>query len=117
MTHRTNQALARDFAKRPITKEETQMIHFIVWIIVSGFAGFVASKIINKSGSGLFMDIILGIVGGFVGGFIVSHVPVLNGLGGRGGMVGLVIEVIVAILGAMLVIYVWDLLFRRGRTA
>lgn len=48
------------------------MIHFIVWIVVSGIAVFIASKIINKSGSGLFMDIVLGIVGGFVGGFIVS---------------------------------------------
>ena len=89
------------------------MLHFIVWIIVSGFAGFVASKIINKTGSGLFMDIVLGIVGGFVGGFIVNHIPALGGLGGQGGMGGFVIEVIVAILGAMLVIFVWNMLFRR----
>jgi len=89
------------------------MIHFIVWIIVSGIAGFIASKIINKSGSGLFMDIVLGIVGGFVGGFIVNHVPALARLGGRGGMGGLVIEVIIAVVGAMLVIWLWNLLFRR----
>jgi uncharacterized membrane protein YeaQ/YmgE (transglycosylase-associated protein family) len=89
------------------------MIHFIVWIVVSGFAGFVASKIINKSGSGLIMDIVLGIVGGFVGGFIVSHVPFLSGLGGRGGMGGFIVEVLVAIGGAMLVIWVYDMIFRR----
>jgi uncharacterized membrane protein YeaQ/YmgE (transglycosylase-associated protein family) len=89
------------------------MIHFLVWIVVSGFAGFVASKLINKSGSGLLMDIILGIIGGFVGGFIVSHVPMLAGLGGRGGMGGFVVEVIVAIAGAALVIFLYDMLFRR----
>ena len=89
------------------------MIHFLVWIVVSGFAGFVASKLINKTGSGLFMDIVLGVVGGFVGGFIVNHIPALGGLGGQGGMGGFVIEVIVAILGAMLVIFVWNMLFRR----
>ena len=89
------------------------MIHFLVWSVVSGFAGFVASKIINKTGSGLFMDIVLGIVGGFVGGFIVNHIPALGGLGGQGGMGGFVIEVIVAILGAMLVIWLWNMLFRR----
>ncbi len=89
------------------------MIHFIVWIVVSGFAGFVASKIINKSGSGLFLDILLGIVGGFVGGFIVNHIPVLSGLGGAGGMGGFVVEVIVAIAGAMLVIFLYDMIFRR----
>jgi uncharacterized membrane protein YeaQ/YmgE (transglycosylase-associated protein family) len=93
------------------------MIHFLVWIVVSGIAGFVASKIINKTGSGIFMDIVLGIVGGFVGGLIVSHVPGLEGLTGRGGMGGFVIEVIVAIAGAMLVIWLFDLLFRRGRRA
>ena len=92
------------------------MIHFIVWIVVSGFAGFVASKIINKSGSGLFMDIVLGIVGGFVGGFIVNHIPALSSMGGAGGLGGFVFEVIVAVLGAMLVIWLFDMLFRR-RTA
>jgi uncharacterized membrane protein YeaQ/YmgE (transglycosylase-associated protein family) len=87
-----------------------------VWIVVSGFAGFVASKIINKSGSGIFMDIILGIIGGFVGGFIVNHIPALSGIGGQGGMGGFVVEVIVAICGAMLVIFLYNMLFRR-RTA
>jgi uncharacterized membrane protein YeaQ/YmgE (transglycosylase-associated protein family) len=89
------------------------MIHFLVWIVVSGFAGFVASKVINKSGSGLLMDIVLGIVGGFVGGLIVSHVPALSGLAGRSGASGFVVEVIVAILGAMLVIFLYNLVFRR----
>lgn len=89
------------------------MMHFIVWIVVSAFAGFAASKIINKSGSGLIMDIVLGIVGGFVGGFIVSHVPMLSGLAGHSGMSGFIVEVVVAILGAMLVIWLWDMLFRR----
>jgi uncharacterized membrane protein YeaQ/YmgE (transglycosylase-associated protein family) len=89
------------------------MIHFIVWIFVSGIAGFVASKTINKSGSGLFMDIVLGIVGGFVGGFIVSHIPFLEGIGGRSSFMGVMIEMIVAILGAMLVIWLYDMIFRR----
>jgi uncharacterized membrane protein YeaQ/YmgE (transglycosylase-associated protein family) len=84
-----------------------------VWIVVSGFAGFVASKIINKTGSGMLMDILLGITGGFVGGFIVNHVPMLEGLAGRSGMGGFVIEVIVAICGAMLVIWLFNLFRRR----
>lgn len=87
------------------------MIHFIVWIVISGIAGFVASNIINKSGSGLFMDIVLGIVGGVVGGFIVDHVPALASIGSG----GLIIEAIVATLGAMLVIFLWNLLFRSNR--
>jgi uncharacterized membrane protein YeaQ/YmgE (transglycosylase-associated protein family) len=91
-------------------------MHFIVWIIVSAIAGYVASRIINKTGSGLLRDILLGVVGGFVGGFIVGHLPMLYRLQqGHGGLTGLAIETVVAILGAMLVIYLWDLLFRRGR--
>ena len=82
------------------------MIHFLVWIVVSGFAGFVASKIINKTGSGLFRDILIGIVGGFVGDFVIRNL-----LGLRGG--GLIAEVIIAILGSLLVIYLWNLLRRR----
>ena len=89
------------------------MIHFLIWIVVSGIAGFVASKIINKSGSGLLMDVLLGIVGGFVGGLIVNHVPTLAKLGGAGGMSGFVVEIVVAILGAMLVIFVYNMVFRR----
>ena len=90
-------------------------MHFIVWIVVSAIAGYVASRIINKTGSGLLRDILLGVVGGFVGGFIVGHLPMLYRLQGHGGLTGLAIETVVAILGAMLVIYLWDLLFRRGR--
>jgi uncharacterized membrane protein YeaQ/YmgE (transglycosylase-associated protein family) len=89
------------------------MIHFLVWIVISGIAGFIASKVINKTGSGLLMDIILGIVGGFVGGFIVSNIPALSGIAGKTGMGGLIVEAVVAILGAMLVIVVFNMLFRR----
>jgi uncharacterized membrane protein YeaQ/YmgE (transglycosylase-associated protein family) len=92
-------------------------MHFIVWIIVAGVAGYVASRIINKSGSGLLKDILLGVAGGFVGGFIVGHLPILNRLQGHSGLPGLAIEIVVAILGAMLVIYLWDLLVRRGRAS
>jgi uncharacterized membrane protein YeaQ/YmgE (transglycosylase-associated protein family) len=93
------------------------MIHFIVWIIVSGFAGFVASKIINKSGSGMLLDILIGILGGFIGGFIADRLPMMSGLQDRNGMSGFLIEVVIAILGSMLLIWVWNMLFRRGRAA
>jgi uncharacterized membrane protein YeaQ/YmgE (transglycosylase-associated protein family) len=84
------------------------MLHFIAWIIISGIAGFVASKIINKSGSGLLMDIVLGVVGGFVGGFIVSLIP---GLPRHHG--GLIAEAIVATLGALLVVFLWNNVIRK----
>ena len=40
----------------------------IGWIVLGLIAGFIASKIVYKSGSGFFLNIALGIVGGVVGG-------------------------------------------------
>src|SRR5205823_12994177 len=46
----------------------------IGWIILGLISGFIASKIVNKSGEGFFLDIVLGIVGAIVGGFIFTAV-------------------------------------------
>jgi uncharacterized membrane protein YeaQ/YmgE (transglycosylase-associated protein family) len=54
---------------------------WIAWIILGLIAGFVASKLVNKSGSGMLMDILIGIVGALVGGFIGAKL----GLGGIEG--------------------------------
>ena len=45
----------------------------ISWIILGVIAGFIGSKIVNKTGQGLIMDIVLGIVGAIVGGVICSQ--------------------------------------------
>ncbi len=44
----------------------------ISWIILGVIAGFLGSKIVNRSGQGILMDIVLGIVGAVVGGLIFS---------------------------------------------
>ena len=44
----------------------------IAWLVLGLVAGFIASKIVNKSGEGLILDIVLGIVGAFVGGFLFT---------------------------------------------
>lgn len=84
------------------------MIHFTVWVIVSGIAAFLASRIINKNGSGVLADMVLGIIGGFACGFILYEIPFLEGLGGHTGFTGIAVEVIVAIIGAMLVTWLYE---------
>src|SRR5678809_513060 len=42
------------------------------WIILGLLAGFIASKIVNKTGEGVILDIVLGIVGAVVGGLLFS---------------------------------------------
>ena len=44
----------------------------IGWIILGLISGFIASKIVNRTGEGFVLDIVLGIVGAIVGGFIFT---------------------------------------------
>jgi uncharacterized membrane protein YeaQ/YmgE (transglycosylase-associated protein family) len=44
----------------------------IAWIVVGLIAGFIGSKIVNKTGEGLVRDIVLGIIGALVGGWIFT---------------------------------------------
>ncbi len=79
---------------------------FVAWLVLGLVAGFIGSKLVNKSGSGLFLDIILGIVGAIVGGFIFS-------LFGASGVSGLnIYSFIVAVIGSVLVLMVYHSLFK-----
>ena len=73
----------------------------IGWILLGLIAGFIASKIVNKSGEGFLLDIVLGIVGAIVGGFIFSA-------GGATGITGFNLwSMIVAIIGAIIVLVIY----------
>ena len=45
----------------------------LAWLVLGLIAGFVGSKIVNKSGEGIFLDIVLGIVGAVVGGWLFTR--------------------------------------------
>lgn len=79
----------------------------IAWVILGLIAGFIASKIVNKSGEGFFLDIVLGIVGAIVGGFIFS-------IFGAGGVTGFnLYSMVVAIIGAIIVLVIYHAVFGR----
>ncbi len=79
----------------------------IAWLILGLIAGFIGSKIVNKTGQGMIMDIVLGIVGAIVGGVIFSA------LGAR-GITGLnIYSMVVAIIGAIIVLWVYHRVVRR----
>jgi uncharacterized membrane protein YeaQ/YmgE (transglycosylase-associated protein family) len=66
--------------------------------------------IVNKTGEGLFRDIILGIVGGVVGGWIFSAV-------GSTGVTGFNLwSLFVAVIGAVVLLVIYHALFRRSAT-
>jgi uncharacterized membrane protein YeaQ/YmgE (transglycosylase-associated protein family) len=81
----------------------------ISWIILGLVAGFIGSKIVNKSGDGFWLDIILGIVGALVGGFVF-------GLFGASGVTGLnLYSLLVAVVGAIAFLLIYHALFRRSK--
>jgi uncharacterized membrane protein YeaQ/YmgE (transglycosylase-associated protein family) len=79
----------------------------VVWIVFGLIAGFIASKIVNRTGEGLLLDIVLGIVGAVVGGYIFAFF-------GHVGVTGFnLYSLFVAVVGAIVVLLVYHALFRR----
>jgi len=74
---------------------------FLAWIVLGLLAGFIGSKIVNKRGEGMMLDILLGIVGALVGGWLFNTF-------GATGITGLnLYSLLVAVVGSVvfLVIY------------
>jgi uncharacterized membrane protein YeaQ/YmgE (transglycosylase-associated protein family) len=83
----------------------------ISWIVVGLIAGFIGSKIVNKTGEGLIRDILLGIIGAFVGGWIFTAI-------GAAGVTGVnTYSIFVAIIGAVVVLLAYHAIFGRRATA
>ena len=81
---------------------------FVAWVILGLVAGFVGSKIVNKTGEGLFLDIILGVVGAIVGGWLFS-------MFGASGVTGLnLYSFAVAVVGAIVVLVVYHAIRRAA---
>ena len=78
------------------------------WIILGLLAGFIGSKLVNKRGDGMFLDIILGIVGAVVGGWLFNRF-------GAVGVTGLnLYSLLVAVIGAVVVLLVYHALRRAA---
>ena len=71
----------------------------IFWIVVGAIAGWLAEKIM-KADMGLGMNIVVGIVGALIGGFLITSVL------GFGDGEGLIESIVVATLGAVLVVWI-----------
>jgi uncharacterized membrane protein YeaQ/YmgE (transglycosylase-associated protein family) len=80
----------------------------IAWIVLGAIAGFIATLIMG-SREGLLMMVILGIVGAVMGGYIAGT------LLGIADVTGLNLEsLLVAVFGAIVVIFVARLFMSRG---
>jgi uncharacterized membrane protein YeaQ/YmgE (transglycosylase-associated protein family) len=80
----------------------------LAWIILGLVAGFIGSKIVNKTGEGTIRDILLGIVGAVVGGFLFRTF-------GASGVTGLnLYSLVVAVIGSIVFLVLYHAIFRRA---
>jgi uncharacterized membrane protein YeaQ/YmgE (transglycosylase-associated protein family) len=78
------------------------------WIILGLIAGFIGSKIVNKRGDGLVLDLVLGIVGAIAGGWLFNTF-------GASGVTGLnLYSLMVAVVGAVVVLVVYHAIRRAA---
>jgi uncharacterized membrane protein YeaQ/YmgE (transglycosylase-associated protein family) len=79
---------------------------FFAWIVLGLLAGFIGSKLVNRRGEGLILDILLGIVGAIVGGWLFNTF-------GAAGVTGLnLYSLLVAVIGAVVVLVVYHAIRR-----
>jgi uncharacterized membrane protein YeaQ/YmgE (transglycosylase-associated protein family) len=80
----------------------------LAWVVLGLIAGFIGSKIVNKRGEGLILDIILGIVGAIAGGFVFRAM-------GAPGVSGVnLYSLFVAVLGSIIVLVLYHAIWRRA---
>jgi uncharacterized membrane protein YeaQ/YmgE (transglycosylase-associated protein family) len=93
--------------KRPIADAQgAERMSILAWIVLGLVAGFIGSKIVNKSGEGLIRDIILGVVGAVVGGWLFTAF-------GASGVTGLnLYSLLVAVIGAIVVLVLYHAIRR-----
>lgn len=85
------------------------LLNIIVWIIVGGIAGWLASLVVRGAGLGILGDIVVGIVGALIGGFIMSAFFGASGFSGFN-----IWSLIVAFIGAVILLLIVKL-FTGGR--
>ncbi len=83
---------------------------FIAWILLGLVAGFIGSKIVNKSGEGFLLDIVLGVIGAIVGGFLFSLVGAAPVSGFN------FYSLIVAVIGSIVVLVIYHAIRGNRRT-
>ena len=80
----------------------------LAWIVLGLIAGFIGSKIVNKSGEGIVMDIVLGIVGALLGGWLFQRF-------GQAGVTGLnLYSLLVAVVGAVVLLVIYHMIRRAA---
>ena len=86
-------------------------MNFIIWLIVGGLIGWIASKVMNTDAQqGILLNIVVGIVGSILGGWLIS--PLL-GAGTINQSDFSLSGLVVSLVGAVILLAIVNLI-RRG---
>jgi uncharacterized membrane protein YeaQ/YmgE (transglycosylase-associated protein family) len=80
---------------------------FLSWIVLGLIAGFIGSKVVNRRGEGILLDILLGVVGAFAGGWLF-HIFGARGVNGLN-----IYSLFVAVIGSVVLLVLYHAVFRR----
>jgi uncharacterized membrane protein YeaQ/YmgE (transglycosylase-associated protein family) len=100
--------LPAGWSAKVLTKQTGERsMSILAWLVLGLISGYIASKLVNKAGEGMVLDIVLGIVGALVGGWVFNAL-------GHTGVTGLnIYSMFVSIVGAVIVLVVYHALFSR----
>jgi uncharacterized membrane protein YeaQ/YmgE (transglycosylase-associated protein family) len=101
-------AYGRSTSLRELTGQSDQSMSFLAWIVLGLIAGFIGSKLVNRRGEGILLDILLGVVGAFAGGWLF-HIFGASGVSGLN-----LYSLFVAVIGSVVLLVIYHL-FRRRR--
>ena len=84
------------------------MINFIIWLVLGGIIGWLASKVMNTDAQqGIFLNIVVGVVGSFIGGLVLRSMGKINNNDFS------ISAIIAAFVGAVILLAIVNLV-RRG---
>jgi uncharacterized membrane protein YeaQ/YmgE (transglycosylase-associated protein family) len=87
-------------------------MNFIIWLVVGGLIGWVASMLMRTNGQqGIILNIVVGIVGAFLGGWLIAPMVGAGTINQNDFSVG---GLAVSLLGAVILLAIVNLV-RRGR--
>jgi uncharacterized membrane protein YeaQ/YmgE (transglycosylase-associated protein family) len=84
-------------------------MHILGWIVFGAFIGWLASTLMGKRGGGCMVNIALGLVGALAGGFLFEQLSP----GFNYEQQGFIVSSLVAVVGAVLVLAIWNVIQRR----
>ena len=89
-------------------------MNFIIWLIVGGVIGWLASIVMKTNGQqGIILNVVVGIVGAFLGGWLISPLVGVGTINQDNFSIG---AMAVSFVGALILLAIVNL-FRRGRVS